>query len=270
VARVRYTEYSYWNELSGGSRLPVDAAVRIRAGIRVFDVPNDRFRAAALAVARGVRFDPLILGGVTPAGLVCLEGHLRLTGYALAGAAPARSRRGGPRPARRRRAGSGRRVVAGHVRLSRAPGCRGAGPAGAAAHRRHCDGATRATTSPSARAFPTVRMWAGRPAAYVPLTIAGTLLGLVAGWLTGVALAHRIGAAHRRRPSAVRTAAGMVLTAIGFTISLLHYLTVAGPPGTGEPVGLALIVTAAVLARRGADPPRLRVRCGVARERGRG
>lgn len=85
LARVRYIEYSYWNELSGGSRLPGDAAERIRAGVRVFDVPNGRFLAAARAVRRGERFAPLILAGPRPEELVCLEGHLRLTAYALAG-----------------------------------------------------------------------------------------------------------------------------------------------------------------------------------------
>lgn len=85
LARVRYIEYSYWNELSGGSRLPGDAAERIRAGVRVFGVSNGRFVAAARAVRRGERFAPLILAGPRPETLVCLEGHLRLTAYALAG-----------------------------------------------------------------------------------------------------------------------------------------------------------------------------------------
>src|SRR5579875_1096000 len=47
LALVRYVHYDYWSELSGGSRRPADAAVRIRAGERAFDVPNDRFLAAA-------------------------------------------------------------------------------------------------------------------------------------------------------------------------------------------------------------------------------
>lgn len=85
VARVRYIDYSYWNELSGGSRLPVDAVSRIRRGVRVFGVSNRRFITAARAVARGERFPPLILVGTEWDALVCLEGHLRLTAYALAG-----------------------------------------------------------------------------------------------------------------------------------------------------------------------------------------
>ena len=85
LARVRYIEYSYWNELSGGSRLPGDAAKRIRAGVRVFGVSNGRFVTAARAVRRGERFLPFILAGPRHETLVCLEGHLRLTAYALAG-----------------------------------------------------------------------------------------------------------------------------------------------------------------------------------------
>jgi hypothetical protein len=85
LALVRYIDYSYWNELSGGTRLPADAARRIREGVRVFGVSNQRFAVAARAVARGERFPPLILAGRRLDDLVCLEGHLRLTGYALAG-----------------------------------------------------------------------------------------------------------------------------------------------------------------------------------------
>lgn len=85
MAGVRYVEYSYWTELSGGSRLPIDAAARVRAGLQAFDVPNDGFLDAAQALIGGERFPPLILVGETPDDLVCLEGHLRLTAYALAG-----------------------------------------------------------------------------------------------------------------------------------------------------------------------------------------
>jgi hypothetical protein len=85
LARVRYMDYSYWFEISGGSRLPADAAVRIQAGIRAWDVPNERFTRAARAVVSGEKFPPLILVGENQHELVCLEGHLRLTAYALAG-----------------------------------------------------------------------------------------------------------------------------------------------------------------------------------------
>ncbi|MFC8361207.1 hypothetical protein ACFUIY_15205 [Streptomyces griseorubiginosus] len=85
AAGVRYVDYSYWAELSGGSRRPTDAAARIEAGLRAFDVPNEQFVDAAQALLRGERFPPLILVGENHDNLVCLEGHLRLTAYALAG-----------------------------------------------------------------------------------------------------------------------------------------------------------------------------------------
>ncbi|MFE0465302.1 hypothetical protein ACFW1A_39240 [Kitasatospora sp. NPDC058965] len=85
VACVRYMDYSYWSELSGGSRRPADAAARIGAGLRAFDVPNEPFVDAARALSSGGRFPPLILVGERLDDLVCLEGHLRLTAYALAG-----------------------------------------------------------------------------------------------------------------------------------------------------------------------------------------
>lgn len=84
-ARIRYMDYSYWIELSHGSRLPIDAARRIVAGQRAYDVSNQWMLEAADAVTRGQRLPPLILVGQRHDELVCLEGHLRLTAYALAG-----------------------------------------------------------------------------------------------------------------------------------------------------------------------------------------
>lgn len=63
LAQVRYIEYSYWKELSGGSRLPVDAASLIRAGTRPWGISNERFTRAAEALLQGKRFPPLILAG---------------------------------------------------------------------------------------------------------------------------------------------------------------------------------------------------------------
>lgn len=85
LATVRYVDYSYWVELSGGSRLPSDAAERIGAGMRAFDVLNEPFVRVARAITAGEQFPPLILVGERHDDLVCLEGHLRLTAHALAG-----------------------------------------------------------------------------------------------------------------------------------------------------------------------------------------
>jgi hypothetical protein len=85
LAEVSYIDYSYWNELSGGTRRPSDAAARIRLGVTPFGVPNDRHLGMAKLLASGTLFEPLILVGTAPGErLVVLEGHCRLTGYMLA------------------------------------------------------------------------------------------------------------------------------------------------------------------------------------------
>ena len=85
LTRVRYIDYDYWVELSGGTRLAVDAAPRIRAGVAPFRVPSDWALGMAQAVADGARFPPLILVTTGPGGdLVVLEGHARLTAFMLA------------------------------------------------------------------------------------------------------------------------------------------------------------------------------------------
>lgn len=83
---VRYIDYSYWVELSGGTRLPTDGARRIREGVEPFGVPSAGFFELADELATGAQFSPLILVD-GPAGLVVLEGHARLTAYALQRAA---------------------------------------------------------------------------------------------------------------------------------------------------------------------------------------
>jgi hypothetical protein len=84
LARVRYIDYDYWIELSGGTRLATDAARRIRAGVAVFGVPNNGVLEMAEAVRQGARFPPLILVTTGPGGdLLVLEGHARLTAFML-------------------------------------------------------------------------------------------------------------------------------------------------------------------------------------------
>src|SRR5215471_7377026 len=85
LAGVRFIDYDYWVELSGGTRLAVDAAPRIRVGVAPFGVPRDWALGMAREVAGGARFPPLILVTTGPGGdLVVLEGHARLTAYMLA------------------------------------------------------------------------------------------------------------------------------------------------------------------------------------------
>jgi len=93
VLGVRYIRYSYWTALSAGTRSPAVAAAGIHAGIEVYGVSNAGFLELAGRLREGLRVPPLILvtalaTALTPAtnadDLVVLEGHARLTAYALA------------------------------------------------------------------------------------------------------------------------------------------------------------------------------------------
>ena len=84
LAQVRYIDYDYWTELSGGSRLAMDAAERIRQGIEAFRVGNGAYWYLAEALKAGASFPELILVGADEGGPhVLLEGHVRLTAYFL-------------------------------------------------------------------------------------------------------------------------------------------------------------------------------------------
>ena len=84
LMRVRYIDYSYWNELSGGSRLPSEAAARIKKGAVVFGMSTQHFLEMADALRNGAKYPELILvGAEAHSTLVILEGHARLTAYAL-------------------------------------------------------------------------------------------------------------------------------------------------------------------------------------------
>lgn len=72
------------NELSGGSRLVLDAVANIIQGVEPYGVSNRMFWHMANALAAGVSFPPLIVVGENKhAPLVLLEGHARLTAYFL-------------------------------------------------------------------------------------------------------------------------------------------------------------------------------------------
>ncbi len=88
LGQVRYINYIYWNELSGGSRRPADAAAQIAAGREAFGVSNEPFWAIAAALAQGAPVpEPIFVGTGQAGDLVALEGHLRLTAYFLRPAA---------------------------------------------------------------------------------------------------------------------------------------------------------------------------------------
>jgi len=86
VLSVSYIDWSYWLELSGGTRSPRRAAERIRDGHTPYGVSNDGFATMARMVGHGHLFPELIVAstGEPDARTVCVEGHARLTAYALA------------------------------------------------------------------------------------------------------------------------------------------------------------------------------------------
>ena len=84
LADVRYIDYPYWNELSGGTRSPARAAERIRAGLTAMDRPNDAFVAVAQRLCAGERLGTPVLVAADEGGpLVILEGHTRVTAMLL-------------------------------------------------------------------------------------------------------------------------------------------------------------------------------------------
>ena len=88
IARLKYINYSYWNELSNNTRSPEAAALTVNGGTMVFGKSNDNFIGIAKAVRNGKQFPPLILGELEDGNYVIIEGHARATGFAIAGKVP--------------------------------------------------------------------------------------------------------------------------------------------------------------------------------------
>jgi len=82
LEKVKYINYDYWVELSGGSRLAKDAAVNIKQGVEIYGVSNDGFLAGARALSDGCTFPPIILISDYEE-IIVLEGHFRLTEFML-------------------------------------------------------------------------------------------------------------------------------------------------------------------------------------------
>jgi hypothetical protein len=84
LAEIKYINWPYWVEISGGTRLPREAARRIQAGLA------EEHRASYEQVADRVRAGDALPELIVVAGpkdsdpLVAVEGHARLTGYFLA------------------------------------------------------------------------------------------------------------------------------------------------------------------------------------------
>jgi len=80
---IRYIDWDWWLDLSAGTRAPLEAARRIRAG----EIEGDDSAGWEPVAARlhSDRPAPPLIAVADPSRskLVLLEGHVRLTGYAL-------------------------------------------------------------------------------------------------------------------------------------------------------------------------------------------
>ena len=83
LEKIRYIDYSYWNELSAGTGKPLIAAETIRSGMRIYDLSNDGFCHAAEYIKNGGAFSKLFFLTSDYENFVIVEGHFRMTAYAL-------------------------------------------------------------------------------------------------------------------------------------------------------------------------------------------
>ena len=80
---IRYIDYSYWNELSKGTHSPLIAAQTILSGIEIYNQSNAGFVKAAEFIKSGGKFSRPILLTSDLEHFVIVEGHLRITAFAL-------------------------------------------------------------------------------------------------------------------------------------------------------------------------------------------
>ena len=84
VGRIEYCDYSYWLELSKGTRKPAVGGGRIKQGVKqIMRQSTDGFRRTAAALRAGTTFREMILATHDRNHLVVIEGHLRLTAYMM-------------------------------------------------------------------------------------------------------------------------------------------------------------------------------------------
>ena len=81
--KLRYVDYSYWNELSKGTSSPVQAAETICKGEEIYNISNQYFLEGKEMLEKGMTFPPLIVLTCEDEMYLILEGHCRATAYAL-------------------------------------------------------------------------------------------------------------------------------------------------------------------------------------------
>ncbi len=83
LIKIRYIDYSYWNELSKGTHSPLIAAQTILNGIEIYNQSNEGFMKAAEYIKSGGTFSRPILLTSDLEHFIIVEGHFRITAFAL-------------------------------------------------------------------------------------------------------------------------------------------------------------------------------------------
>lgn len=83
LEKIRYIDYSYWNELSGGTKLPIDAVRTIHKGVLIYGQSNEGFINAASYIRNGGAFSKMFFLTADFEKYVIVEGHQRMTAYAI-------------------------------------------------------------------------------------------------------------------------------------------------------------------------------------------
>ena len=83
LKNIFYINYSYWNELSNNTSSPLEAAKNILKGKTIYNISNEPFINGAILLDKGKVFLPMIFLTHDNKNFIVLEGHSRITIYAL-------------------------------------------------------------------------------------------------------------------------------------------------------------------------------------------
>lgn len=82
--KIRYINYDYWKELSGGTRNVKDSSKTINANIEIYNQSNNTYKEIAKEIKNGKKLPKVILVSKSKKdNPIVLEGHSRLTATGL-------------------------------------------------------------------------------------------------------------------------------------------------------------------------------------------
>ena len=81
--KIYYLDWFSWNDISNNTSKPIEAAKNIRNGIKYYDIPTERFFEGLEYIEKGGKFNPIIAITCNEEKMVLVEGHYRVTVYAM-------------------------------------------------------------------------------------------------------------------------------------------------------------------------------------------